>query len=694
MPVRTLTLEERKPLLDFQEYCHKELIGRPLVVAALSPEFSESYKCIGSWGFANLIVQNRGRLYYEDFCLALMVYWIRRFYEESNGMESHLMLGVTQAMWKTFLRTCRESACCKPWADDKAFPQRGQDTQEWLRHQCWLIKASERGRCAARLKCNASVYNCLQDSFFSAVNMGWGKLFTTPREELESQLEDLELLRPYFESDQAFDSAVHIFSVYKLDYLVSLKAVAAELVEKPEKFPSQWAWLENIWGIGKCELKRASQNTPNLRAVWKLVLNGGALELWLKITCSADMDVVLQQAGKTIREGLGNGSLCSVRDLVERGFDIEQPLEVRGSMRKRATIARQLHFCANSWTLFRAAEATLAQNDEWECDAGNVYVRPQHTFWLIHKRGEQFEATLDGMPCLPEGRLYMLVGDYAGERFCFPKAIEHPYGADFIVNGRYAGRFVEKPDINILDSGVPDTYIIDETDIQGVGAEHRLAAGGIRFKGAGCFEKDGESAVIEGPFPDENAWMIPLGASCMHQPGVALVHRRGGKVVWKQDFFVLQENWRELIVPDSLERRYNAIWNLKMDAALYTIPETCKQVHLLVPHEKPFCCWVSNGRDKAFSNCRHDVSDLLDGWKIKLFLPNDGDCVKLIIFIDDRCVAEKLCASSGNQNARIKNCLREILETRHGRRIRVQMDDQEILSFNITSETLQQLRNI
>lgn len=680
--------------MKFQSFCKQNFKNRPLIAAALSPEFEEPYRLIAQYGFAELTEPLQGRIYYQYYCLALLVYWVRKFYEDSNGMEAYHMLGVNQTTWDLFLNTCRKSRDCRPWVNEKMkFPRRGQKTREWLRRQCWLLMASKRGRMSKRLKNNASVYNCLQESFFAAPEMSWERLFESDTC-WDDCLRDLELLAPFFHEQKIPEDIQDVFSCYRADFLLSIKALGSESYEKPDELPPMWRWLVQVWGIGKYEMIREATRMPYLRAVWKLELNGDVLNLYVQVTCAEGMSVSLKQGDVTLCNGLQDGCKCMVRDLP--GFDSRLPLMVCGTTPGGASpVSQQLRFCPGEWMLFRATDAALSQTNEWEYETHDTYVRPAHSFWLIHRRGETVSATLDGKDCATQGIPLPLFGDWVGHRFSFPERLEHPNGADFIVNGRFVSRFVERPRIRIVESGIPENVEIDETEVPGVGAGHRLAAGSLRFEGSGSFERDGQYAGEDGPYTDEHQWLIPLGEKSVHQAGVCFFHNRGGKVVWKRDVFVLREDWRNLLVPDSPERRWAAYKYQKKEAMLYRIPDTGEKVHLLMPAEKPFCCWSPRGSRKdnlpaEVSLCRNDVLSLKE-YQLNLFLPGVGSIVEFSVSVDGKKKWSRAVSYDGAQNTKIKNALKKVMSECDGRRIAVFMDDQEILAFDATPENCQQL---
>lgn len=694
MAPRILTAQEQKPLLQFQDFCMQNFRSRPLIAAALSPEFEEPYRLISQYGFAELIEPLQGHVYYQYYCLSLLVYWVRKFYEDSNGMEAYHMLGVSQATWSLFLNACRTSQKCRPWVNEKMkFPRSGQKTREWLRRQCWLLKANKRGRTATRLQNNASVYNCLQETFFADPAMSWEHLFAAG-EEVGGRLRELELLAPFFPEQKIPAAIQDVFDSYRAELLLSIKAMGSEEYEKTDALPPAWRWLESVWGIGKYEMLRESKRMPYLRAVWKLELNGDILNLYVQVTCAEEMSVSLKQGDVTLRSGLQDGNKCLVRDLP--GFDSRLPLMVCGSSPGAASpVSQQLRFCPGDWMLFRATEAALTQTNQWEYETHDTYVRPAHSFWLIHRMGESVSASLDGKDCATPGFPRPLFGDWVGHRFSFPERLEHPNGADFIVNGRFVSRFVERPRIRIVESGVPEEVEIDETDIPGVGAGHRLAAGVLRFEGSGSFERDGQFAGEGGPYPDDHQWLIPLGEKSLHRPGVCFFHKRGGKVVWKRDIFVLREDWQDHLEPDSPERRRAAYKYQKKEALLYVISETGEKVHLLKPAEKPFFCWCPRGgrKDNQPAEVCLRLNDIqsFKSYQLNLFLPSAGSFVELSVEVDGKKKWSRSLSSAGFQNTKIKKALKEVLAVSRGTAISVRMDHREILAFDATAENCQQL---
>lgn len=689
-----LNSEEQKPLLEFQKFCVEKLKSRPLIVAALSPEFDESFHLIENKKFAEIVELLNGRVYYKYFCLSLLVYWVRKFYEDSNGLEAYNMLGVNQVTWSKFLQTCRENNECRPWVNAQhAFPHKGQNTKEWLRRQCWLLKANKHGRTATRLKNNAAVYSCLQESFFEAPDMEWNKIFDLA-EQLETKLDSLELLKPFFQNQVIPTSVQDVFSTYRPDFLLSIKALTSEAQEKPDEIPETWKWLERIWEIGKYEMAKVSRTLPYLRPIWKLELNGDVLNLYIQITCSEGMSIVLKQGEDIIKDGLQGECKILVRDL--HNFDICRPLVIHGTMPDSGiTIPKELYFCTGEWMLFRATENALSHTNEWEYKTNDIYVRPNRSFWLIHRRGEVISATLDGKECITHGHRRSLLGEWVGHRFSFPERLEHPNGADFIVNNRFVSRFVERPSIRIVESGVPEDVEIDETDIPGVGSGHRLAAGALRFeKGNGSFEKNGEYAGEDGPYPDNHQWVIPLGEKSLHQPCVCFFHKRRGKVVWKRDIFVLLEDWRNRLVPDSPERRFEAYKYQKKDAMLYVVPETSAKVHLIIPAEKPFFCWVPRVRrgeepPVEVSLCRNDIESL-NNYRPELFLPIKGSYVEMRVIVNESEERNRLISDTHGVRTKLKKLLKEVVPSACGKRVSVLMNEQEILTFYCTLEICQQ----
>ena len=240
---------------------------RPLICYALHPDVmsEEEYMKLSDHlkdSVSSLVIKSRESDYSssEEYCTGLFVLLIRIFFEESDGKKleedvwhmSNVQRGVlVEWVSKT------------PWGNDPYTPGRdlkGNSWYNWLRFQCWAIRAEGVGSKGLRIRDNRRVYN----------QMGFS------RSEWRSLIEEEDL---GISSDDVNPPGLGDY--HMKEYLMSLCAIAQD--KKKEPFPDElreesWSWLEPLWGIAPVDDKE------RISAEWVLVkrLNTFYVELDVK----------------------------------------------------------------------------------------------------------------------------------------------------------------------------------------------------------------------------------------------------------------------------------------------------------------------------------------------------------------------------------------------------------------------------
>lgn len=296
----------------------------PLLCYALSegvlPE--EEVRCM-----ADVDLSDRAFLEkHEDCALALAVLWIRRYYELANGLDYWQCLSPDVCResyhWRAYLRRHAQDIVGRP-PQDTLFPtdRNDNDFQPWVRSECWVLKADERGQTSEIHTFNEKVCSFLDRCFEDESERILDLALTTPAD-LSTRLELLDL------NDAFPDTQVpgHLGKIWGENPLLLVLSLYAQ-AESPqsalkEKALSLHPWLAPMWG------KARDIRGRGVSANWYLFDNGYCEACLLCSIGSSfeDNEVKLKQGRHSLPLPAGGEFRLSICELERQGFNAHQPM--------------------------------------------------------------------------------------------------------------------------------------------------------------------------------------------------------------------------------------------------------------------------------------------------------------------------------------------------------------------------------
>lgn len=252
-----------------------------------------------------------------EYFLGALLLFIRNFYERGDGKDiwkSTPSLSTAKAK-EGFTNCIRNLFVCRQWRNN-LFPRDGTDIGlDWVRSQCWVIKAETGGKTSEVLDNNTELYKSL------VVNFGSFPMRVQPANIDDWKLPDKLKNCSYI---------VYLFENHKWPLIQSLYAIAAD-GEAPDGLPN---WLKTLWGLKRNAIREnlkekrqnAESSTPQkIKASWMMRYKRGDCEVVLKLRdCSSDRSIEQGPLSFSPRR-----DYVSVYDLIDRGFDMERPLLIK-----------------------------------------------------------------------------------------------------------------------------------------------------------------------------------------------------------------------------------------------------------------------------------------------------------------------------------------------------------------------------
>ena len=319
-----MTREQRNILVKISNALSAKVEGitspLPLLCYALDPDIlsKEDYEKITDVDLIEFSWYKDKNSSTPEFCLGALLLFIRNFYEKGDG---HDIWKSTQGLAQVkvqngFVECIKKDRICKKWSKSKLFPCTGRECLDWVRSQCWVIRAENGGISSDVLKNNAKLYDSLLCSFDARKPWAGGSQF----------FDDWKV--PDVLSNERYIK--WLFENHKWLLIQSLYAIAAD-GEAPDDLPN---WLKPLWGLKRNAIREnlkenrqnAESSTPKkIKASWMMRYRSDDSEVVLKLRdCSSDRSIAQGSLSFSPRR-----DYVSVYDLIDRGFDMERPLLIK-----------------------------------------------------------------------------------------------------------------------------------------------------------------------------------------------------------------------------------------------------------------------------------------------------------------------------------------------------------------------------
>lgn len=639
----------------------------PLLCYALDPDIlsKEDYEKITDVDlieFSWFVGKNSST---PKFCLGALLLFIRNFYEKGAG---HDIWKSTQGLaqgnaQKGFVECIKKDKDCQKWSKSDLFPRKGRECLDWVRSQCWILKAESGGGTSAMIGNNAIVYRRCVDIIGSGVE--WVDLLDE-ESQVRKLLESLQLTDDDFEAVPAYLDS--ILSTYKVPYLLSLYALVASSDDsKPENMPQ---WLSALWSSSYAVMRRErikrSNDVMSIRGSWKLGINGNEVSVYLS-TRAADFDSVKAIQGN--HEFQLHPFICepSLYNFLQYGFDINNEITLiatKGNKKTSFSVSglRRDAFifsCSENDVTERSLLSEKGQTREVPANRQIYVVTNSLLNELIltfdEKRVElQYEAPLNG--------------GYMCYRGVLPRA-NHPAKAPFAVNGRTVMNLIERPAVHILNAASD----IDATRnnarvyvIEGNRLEYSSSAGRVTI--------DPSPEYVEGRDSDGDRHIRHID-----EDNLGVVHKitaSRGSISKCRSFICLPVDWKKSAqcVRARDEDLYEAASRGKTQY-IYTT-SLGEQVQLETKIDNTLVFWV---KSKVPTKCGtlHHLSDIEQYNKLTAY--TNLDSFKLDFTVNGKSRKGYPDTSSCITVRKIQSILKEI-QLRRGDKIRITINNVEAFS--------------
>lgn len=233
---------------------------------------------------------------------AILLLFIRNYYERSDGKDYWKSSKGLQEIKLKFLGLIQEDRFCRNWTgkeNNSLFPA-GTGIGDWLKSQCWILKAKEGGTSSQILKNNAAMWSQILDSCdYSLDRFDWQDLIQED-ESLNEILKENDPGKAYFGGKAVPRYIKELCNRSRREYFYSLKAVVSSKL--PEDM-GEYRWLVPLCNIAP-EVESVARDGERVSAAqrrickpqWKLVCQFGSYALVLYGKTAAT-EVVVQQDG-------------------------------------------------------------------------------------------------------------------------------------------------------------------------------------------------------------------------------------------------------------------------------------------------------------------------------------------------------------------------------------------------------------
>ncbi len=312
----------------------------------------------------------------------LLLLWIRRYYERSDGGEWYIptilgpLSGGTLANlpgWKEMLKSRYTTDHVAPLKPGKRHPlcaKGSTSLQMWMRGQCWVLKAEDRGDKSRAFRNNTAIHQVLTQKP-SLEDAEFEELLET--DGLGSTLQkngNYAYLRWIWEDDRR-----------RHEFINSLRALSGE----GDK-PGEDHWTHRMWKAGV---------TQNTRASWKLCLNG-ADDSYLRLAFNVNDETrsIIQEELEKQHLQLRPGHYLPVEGNAEQLAHI-------GKRNGRVDIPELgegiLFFSVRSARELRKSNGVFS---EWCC-----LLTHTRSLWVTHRQADQLTFRINDADILPAKRV-------------------------------------------------------------------------------------------------------------------------------------------------------------------------------------------------------------------------------------------------------------------------------------------------
>lgn len=640
--------------------------GLPLICYALNPYLlpDDLYEQLKDVDLAELRWYGGRNDGVPGYFLGALLLFIRNFYERGDGHDiwkSTPSLRIAGAK-KGFTNCIKNLYECKQWRN-VFFPRDGKNIGlDWVRSQCWILKAKSSGDTSEMLTNNAIVYKHCVEVLGSDVE--WADL-----------LDDESLVRKDFElvrlTPDDFDDPPRyldfILSNYKVPYLLSLYALVASADDaRPSEIPH---WLSSLWSSAyvamRRERRKLSNNTMTIRGGWKLILNGNEINVQLRYQ-PGDYDTVKAIQENSEFQLYPFSYAPSLYNFLQNGFDVHKEIiliATKGNRKTSFTISglrkeALIFSCSENDVTERSLLSEKGQTREVPSNR-QIYVVTSYSL-------NELELTFDGIlvALTYEARF---CGGYMCYSGVLPRA-NHPAKAPFAINGKTVMNLIERPAVHILNAAPS----IDATwnnarvyVIEGIRLEYASSAGRVTI--------DPAPEYVEGRDSDGDRHIRHID-----EDNVGVVHKitaSRGSISKCRSFICLPVDWKKSAqcTRPSDEELYEAASRGKTQY-IYTTSHG-EQVQLETEIDNTLVFWVKSEVPTKCGSLHH-MSDIEQYNKLTAYTNLDSFQLDFTINGKSR---KGYTDKSSITVRKIQSILKE-LQLRRGDKIRITINNVEAFS--------------
>lgn len=405
-----LTVEQENRLQRITEKLNEKLKQgenrkQPALCYALDPCYlsTEDYQLLRDADFSIIGHGQPYSLSQPSYFVAILLVFIRNFYEMGRG-DNYWKCTPSLSksnLWKPFIDIISlDSICQELGFSNKLLPQTGSDIDKWVRSQCWIIKANDRGSTSALITNNEKLLNSYIAQFGKLTS--WN---SPPAHLVKWRLtSDLETI-PYVQE---------LHADHRWELLQSLFAVSSE-GEIPAELPR---WLHPLWGLkrGVMRVEKREKSTDTTDAIgqvkdtkidaeWMLRFHENEITPVLRLLGGSEC-VLLQ--GELMYRPMQD--IVLVSDMIKRGFNLEEGLKIK-SGESLLELSPLLQSVDETCTMFSVPKVGDRKVRYCGVMAGNSY-RWRSRVCILHRRDSLELLCADTIcDCLKKETIYNRNGE-------------------------------------------------------------------------------------------------------------------------------------------------------------------------------------------------------------------------------------------------------------------------------------------
>lgn len=268
-----------------------------------------------------------------NYFLGALLLFIRNFYEHSDNRKVWLC-GVAQSEQNSrakFIQFIRDFTRETEGRVNPLLPFGSDEIREWVRSQCWILKAENGGTTADILENNTILYE---------------SLFQTFGPECPQNINDWKLP----ERLSNCEYVASLFQNHKWELMQSLYAIAADQEEMPANLP---CWLKPLWGIKRNTIKEKQQE--KLQNVEQSKQKEVNLMMVYNRSYYPALELLEWGGDKMVKQGdrvfTPRTNLVPLNDLKIRGFNITESFTVSDAETEKEISLS--HFFEKKFNVFR-----------------------------------------------------------------------------------------------------------------------------------------------------------------------------------------------------------------------------------------------------------------------------------------------------------------------------------------------------